>query len=270
MLAAVLLGVAGAALYSPARPHLEPQRVALAPSPAPSSVEDAPRREPAPEDAPVVIIRPLPERAPPKPGQPASVENRLPPSATPTPGALPETAPSTPATEPTAPESAAPEVGSETTPAPQVDALPVERPRVEAPSSEPARTEPAPAGPELRRRVRRTVRAVPPRPSGRLSIYFDADSSTFDRGKNRAPLRVEVYVGGRKVMETDDPEKREFEVAELPEGIHEVSIVPHVGDAQPRPRRFRVEVDGNAETRVAAVLRRRDGEALVGKLRARD
>jgi len=161
-----------------------------------------------------------------------------------------------PDSEPLAP----PDLGSREQPSSPVEASPVE-PRREPPPAEVER----PARPRV---ATRTVR--PARPPGKFSIYFDADSSTFDRGKNRAPLRVEVYVDGRKVMDSDDPEKKEFELADLPEGVHDVSIVPHVGNAQPRTRRFRVEVEGNAETRVEAVLRRKDGEALISKLRARD
>jgi hypothetical protein len=102
-----------------------------------------------------------------------------------------------------------------------------------------------------------------------MSIYFDADSSTFGGSGRRLPLRVEVYVDGQKVMEADDPEKRQFEIRRLPEGEHEVEIVPFVGGAPAEPRRRVVRIDPGQGSRYKAVLRREDGISRV-KFREQD
>jgi hypothetical protein len=239
--------------YSQPSPTPEP-RVAVAP-PTASRVQQAPVM-----DAPVVTVRtrsaaapavPIREKSPAEPDQ-APTNTAAPDSAV----KEPETSPIGPGTAPVAPEPTAPlEV-------PVPPPAPADVPRAEVETPPPA-ARPAPI-PEPR------AERPAPRPTGKLSIYFDADSSTFDRRGRRAPLRVEVYVGGRKVMESSDPEKQEFDVAELPAGTHEVVIVPHVGRAEPRPRRLEVAVEPYAETRLRAVLHREEGEARISKVRPRD
>jgi hypothetical protein len=111
---------------------------------------------------------------------------------------------------------------------------------------------------------------VPAYETGRLAIFFDADSTTFNRDDERLPLRVQVYVDGEMRVDNADPEKREFDLGGLREGRHEVVVVPYVGGATPKPRRFRVEIDPDRTNRFKAVLRREEGVATVSKFRPND
>lgn len=156
-------------------------------------------------------------------------------------------APATPATS--RPEVI--EVPSRSQPVPPVAPPPPVRARPRARMGEPRREE---------------VRA----PRGRLSLYFDADSSTFNRSGERMPLAVEVWVNGVLKLRSGDPEKRDFDLGRLPAGWHEVEVVPHVGDlpAQPRRRSVRIEEDDNVSYRV--VLRREDGMACISKFKELD
>ncbi|MFN3649854.1 MAG: hypothetical protein ACK47B_09740 [Armatimonadota bacterium] len=134
---------------------------------------------------------------------------------------------------------------------------------------------PAPVEPRPQPRPRAEPRRTPPvsevRPAtGELSIYFDADSSTFARGQRRLPLRVEVYVDGVRQLVTDDPEKREFIIGSIPAGRHEIAIVPYVGDAPADPRREIVRIPADSERRFKAVLRRSNGVSRVGKWQEQD
>jgi hypothetical protein len=100
-------------------------------------------------------------------------------------------------------------------------------------------------------------------------VYFDADSSTFGRDNERLPLRVEVFIDGVKQIESSDPEKRELELRGVPEGVHEIRIVPHVGDAAPEPRSEVVTVTPGGTRQFRAVLHRGHGVASVRKFRER-
>lgn len=265
----------------------DPPEVAFSPSvvtPQQTGEQPSVEVQPAPEDAPVVSIRPIPG-AEAKGNTPANApQGNVPLNQ---PGIISPHAPTAPATRPAQPGllPGAPEItpGPTETPAEPTpaDTPKAETPPVEIPAPEPARPEPVrpePARPEPSReeepRPRPRRRAAPPvqvtRPTGRMTVFFDADSSTFDRHDERMPLRVQVYVDGRKRLESSDPEKREFDLGDLPEGEHEVVVVPFVGRNQPEPRRFRVDIGAEADNRFKAVLRREDGFSKISKFRARD
>lgn len=254
----------------------DPPQVAFSPVLAPPQRQEEP---PVTEEAPVVTIRPLPGKAP----KPPVIKPEL--TTPPVPGQIgnaPLAEPAAPATQPVLPgglsgaPDAAPAPGDvpvEPTPAeaPRAETPPLEIPRPEPARPEPARPEPPREEPvRPRPRIARTppVRIV--RPTGRLTVFFDADSSTFDRHDERLPLRVQVFVDGQKRLESDDPEKHEFDLGDLPEGRHEVVVVPFVGRNQPEPRRVRVDIDAETDNRFKAVLRREDGMARVSKFRPRD
>jgi hypothetical protein len=103
-----------------------------------------------------------------------------------------------------------------------------------------------------------------------VSIFFDADSSTFDHHGNRMPLRVEVYVDGQKRLTSDDPEKRTFNLGRIAEGEHDVEIVPYVGDLPSEARKERIRVFAGERNDYKAVLKRSDGTSKIGKFRGRD
>jgi outer membrane biosynthesis protein TonB len=179
-----------------------------------------------------------------------------------------------PSTLPTVPEPGLPspvDVPSPTStpePVPQPSVPAPEPPPVPAPRFEPE-PEPQRAPERIRVRRPRPVQVAPPRDTGRMTIYFDADSSTFDRGGDRLPLRVQVYVNGVKRLETDDPEKREFEIDNLPAGEHDIQIVPYVGNAPADPRREVVRIRPRRPNEFKAVLRRSDGASRISKFEER-
>jgi hypothetical protein len=262
----VLIGIAAAFVlligmiaFALGRRQPQPVQPQIASSATPAVVQKsnpAPQPPSPSEEVPAVTIRSLPPRSP-----AVNAPLNAPGTVTVTPGVdAPATTPITPGMEPTPPD--APFSGIEVNP----ETEPVQVPRVETP---PAQPEPAPE-PEVRPRPRPRPSPSIARATGRLNLYFDADSSTFNRGERRAPLRVEVYIDGQKVLEDSDPEKREFEITDIPEGDHEITIVPHIGGAQSRPRRMRVNIDANSRSRFGAVLRREDGEARISKFRPRD
>jgi len=270
ILAALLLGAAGALLLS--RPRESARTVVLAPAPTPAGGPVVPsvvvppageRMAQVPEEGekaptPQVTIRPAPPRKP----DPARAST-APPQSAPSLGipAVPG-APTLPG-EPGLrfPESFPREA------APVPEALPENTTPVEPPRA----IEPPPV-PEPRPRVERPRRPAPEpvRSTGTLSLYFDADSTTFDRDDRRLPLRVEVYVDGVKQLETDDPEKRRFRLGRLPEGRHEIEIVPHVGDAPAEPRREIVDIRPDGTSSFKAVLRRSKGVSRISKFELRD
>jgi hypothetical protein len=84
------------------------------------------------------------------------------------------------------------------------------------------------------------------------------------------PLRVEVYVDGQKRLTSDDPEKRTFNLGRIPEGEHDVEIVPYVGDLPSEARKERIRVFAGERNEYKAVLRRSDGTSRIGKFRGRD
>jgi len=251
----------------------EPPQVAFSPAVVSPERQETPQ---VAEEAPVVMIRPVPGKEPklpvvkpdvktePLPGQPVNA---------------PLTLPTEPVTQPLPPGGlfGTPDV----VPSPgelPVEPTPAETPRattppVEIPQPEPVRPDP-PREEPVRPRPRPRIAPAPPvriaRPTGRLTVFFDADSTTFDRNDERLPLRVQVYVDGQKRLESNDPEKREFDLGDLPEGRHEVVVVPYVGRTQPEPRRFRVDIDPETDNRFKAVLRREEGTSRVSKFRPRD
>jgi hypothetical protein len=147
-----------------------------------------------------------------------------------------------------------------------------------APTPEPRIVIPAEPAPEPRRQVVPTPKApeprivipAPPRERGKMSIYFDADSTTYDRRGRRLPLRVEVYVNGVKQIESNDPEKREFQIDRLAAGTHDIEIVPYVDNLPAEPRRDRVRIRPHEDRKFKAVLRRSDGVARISKFQQRD
>jgi hypothetical protein len=268
-----------------AGPRLRPApstQVAVAPLAATPPVVAPSEPAEASQEAPVVMIRPMPERLKP----PVAPANQPAPSLGHDPSLQPGVVPPSPQTQPsgTAPaEPGIPPFLAE----PGVQAAPVEIPRVETPRVEAPQPTipPAPAVESARPEPPRVEapRVEPPRPrprvppvqipaydTGRLTIFFDADSSTFDRNDERLPLRVQVFVDGQMRVDDDDPEKREFDLGRLREGRHEVVVVPYVGRAKPEPRRFRVEVEADRNNRFKAVLRREEGSSLVAKFRPAD
>lgn len=149
-------------------------------------------------------------------------------------------------------------------PVPPVATAPIELPRApEPPVRTPEVTPPAPA-----RQPERPVQR-PRLPTGLLTIFFDADSSTFDGQKRRMPLRVEVWVDGSLKARSSDPEKRDLEIGLLPAGWHEVEVVPYVGKLPSQPRRRSVLIEPGTTTEYRAVLRREDGMGCVAKFRPR-
>lgn len=246
----------------------EPPQVALAPVIVPAEPTTKPAEV---EEAPVVTVRPIPDKAP----QPTAAAPEV---ATPPLSAPRATAPMTTPAAPPAPFGVPGDLRA--TPDPAVapteiplEPAPQEAPRVQVPPIELPRPEPARPEfvPEETPRPRPQVApARPARPTGRLTVFFDADSTTFDRRDERLPLRVQVFVDGEKRLESDDPEKREFDLGDLPEGRHDVVVVPFVGRNQPEPRRMRVDIDAQTDNRFKAVLRREDGVSRVSKFRSRD
>jgi hypothetical protein len=107
-------------------------------------------------------------------------------------------------------------------------------------------------------------------PTGLMTVYFDADSSTFGADDRRLPLRVELYVDGVKRLDTDEPEKREFEIGQLAEGSHDIRIVPYVGDAPAEPRDAVVRILPGQANRYRAGLRKANGVSQVTKFRTKD
>jgi hypothetical protein len=182
--------------------------------------------------------------------------------------ARPSVQPDEPATPPEPPEAPAATRDSIPPPRPQPAPDTIIVPTPTAPEPPAPQPRPRIARPEPQRAPPRRV-VVPRRPTGNMRIYFDADSTTFGRAGRRLPLRVEVYVDGVKRLEDGDPEKREFDLGRLPEGQHEVEIVPFVGDAPTQPRRRTVYIEGGRESRYRAVLRRTDGVSQV-RVRADD
>lgn len=282
-LALILLLVAGSVVLG--RSHgtpPEPPEVAFSPAlvaPQEQPAEAAsPEPQAATEEAPVVTIRPVPGKEP-KANVPGP---ELQPSALPgqvgnaplTVPAFPEVRPTQPGELPGTPElvPGPAETPAEPTPAdtPRAETPPVEIPKPEpAPARvEPARPEPPRVEAPRPRRRRAPIRIA--RPTGRMTLFIDADSSTFDRHDERLPLRVQVFVDGQKRLESDDPEKREFDLGDLPEGEHEVVVVPFVGRNQPEPRRMRVAIGASAENRFKAVLHKGDGVARISKFHPRD
>ncbi len=216
----------------PATP--EPQASVLMPVPSPES----PRPIPAPGEAPRVTVRSIPV---PNSGNAPAMQAVPPPLGTlkPTPGPHePSLAVPVPSTPPTGLE------------------LPTRT--GEAPVFVPAPVQPTP-------RPRQADVA-----SGGLRIYFDADSTTYDRSDRRLPLRVEIYVNGRRVVDDSDPEKREFNLGRLPAGEHELRIIPFVGNASSDARTERITIEAGRANRFAAVLHRSDGVASIRKFRDRD
>lgn len=256
----------------------DPPQVAFSPAIVRPERQDAP---PVVEEAPVVTIRPIPGKEPKPPVAKPEVKTL------PEPGTLgnaPTSLPTDPMSQPVLPGRlpGVPDVLPSPGDVP-VEPAPAEQPRTtlppaEIPQPEPARPEPVqpepPRAEAPRPRPRPRIPRTPPvriaRPTGRMTVYFDADSSTFDRHDERMPLRVQVYVDGQKRLESDDPEKREFDLGDLPEGRHEVVVVPFVGRNQPEPRRFRVDIDAETDNRFKAVLRREEGTSRVSKFRPRD
>lgn len=281
----VLLLVFGGVMlkHAPSTPP-EPPEVAFSPAVVPSqqTQEHQLPEQKAAEEAPVVTIRPVPGKVakPAIPQPDAKSQPSLDQAGNmPLDGlSLPSTRPALPGALPGSPDVPInpSEVPTEPTPAetPRAETPPLEVPepaRPEPVRPEPVRPEPpreeAPR-PRPRRRVAPPVRVT--RPMGRMTVFFDADSSTFDRHDERLPLRVQVYVDGQKRLESSDPEKREFDLGDLPEGQHEVVVVPYVGRNQPEPRRFRVDIGSEADNRFKAVLRREDGFSRISKFRPRD
>lgn len=253
-----------------------PQVVVQAPSePAPPVTVTPAPAGPAPsteEEAPQVQIRTLP-------GSNAPAEQRDDPAADGSTPGSPAEAPK-PGNAPGDGSTPFPNTSSlPSVPEPDADApSPIpepERPRIEEPVvpvvPEPRPVEPPPVVREPRRpRETRVVPVpVPARETGRVSIYFDADSSTFDRRGERLPLRVEVYVNGERRLSSNDPEKREFNLGRLPEGNHEIEIVPYVGGLPAEPRRERIRVSSRQRNQFKAVLRRDEGASRVSKFRER-
>lgn len=273
VLAAVVAALVTTAVITPRRPEPEVQIVArpqVAPVRPPSvpvpSVTTPEETEPA--ELPKVQVKSLPSA----PNAPAGnlPPGNVPPGSAPVSGAA--NPPGTPAPNAPAPlgeGTPLPELGHEETPPPASAPRGIEPPANPAPL-EPPTPEPIPE-PEPRRPERpRPPAPAPERASGRMAIFFDADSTTFDRRGRRLPLRVEVYVDGRKVLESDDPEKQEFSVGRLRDGWHDVEIVPYVANAPSDPRRQRVYIEAGSENRFKAVLRREDGASRVSKFRERD
>lgn len=281
----ILLLVAGSVVLG--RSHgtpPEPPEVAFSPAlvtPQEQPAEAAsPEPQAAAEDEPVVTIRPVPGKEPKANAPGTELQSSVQPGQA---SNAPLTGPAFPEVRPVQPSEVpgAPEIGPGPSEAP-VESTPADTPRTETPPVELPKPEPAPARvepvrpepsreeaprPRFRRRPA-PVRVA--RPTGRMTLFIDADSSTFDRHDERLPLRVQVYVDGQKRLESDDPEKREFDLGDLPEGEHEVVVVPFVGRNQPEPRRMRVEIGASAENRFKAVLHKEDGVARVSKFRPRD
>ncbi len=134
----------------------------------------------------------------------------------------------------------------------------------------PAPAPPAPSRPRLRSRLREAERREARLPQGRLSLYFDADSSTFSRSGDRMPLAVEVWVDGVLKLRSGDPEKRDFDLGRLPAGWHEVEVVPHVGDLPTQSRRRSVRIAEDETVSYRVVLRREDGMACISKFKMVD
>ena len=248
-----------------------PERVVLAPPVRPTAPPVPPESL---VEAPVVTIRPVPERPSPPANHPAMVGTTMP-------GNGPATVPAAPQPQPgsTPGEIELPPLVLE----PDVEAAPAGTPRVETPRGELPRTEtpvtpaPPPTPVEPTRPEAPRVEPQRPRPqprprvpaydTGKLAIFFDADSSTFGRHDERLPLRVQVFVDGEMRVDNADPEKREFDLGSLREGRHEVVLVPYVGRATPEPRRYRVDIDPDRTNRFKAVLRREDGVSTISKFR---
>jgi hypothetical protein len=215
-----------------------------------------------PAEQPTVTVRSLPPRPRFRAAVPAPLTNA--PAVIP-PAPAPASEPSITPREFPVPEDEAgrfrqPELLPGSTPvAPVVPTTPVEpavpaAPRVETP-------------PVLRPTPAAAPRA---RESGLLMLYFDADSSTFAHHHERLPLRVVVFVDGKKRLDTSDPEKREFEVARLPAGRHQVRIVPYVADYPSEPLEAGVRVQPGEATTYKAVLRKSHDISRIGKFEPRD
>lgn len=237
------------------------QRSAAAPIPSPSAPAAARRPVPRPaparqapaSDEPEVQVRTLPGAHPNVASRPpgANAPSSLPPLS----GSLPPV------------ENAPPQFPGEAIP-PQIPELPSDA------GSAAVESPPAPdprAGTEAPPIQRPPVRrARPLRPSGSLSIYFDADSSTFGRHGRRLPLRVEVWVDGARRLASEDPEKEEFDLGRLPEGEHRIRIVPFVGNSPAEPREESVFIAPREPNRYKAVLRKEDGASRISKFKPRD
>jgi hypothetical protein len=273
---AFFLGIGLAALTQRPQPSA-PQVVQATPPPPPVSVTPgpSPQASPAPEEpTPQVSVRAVPGTPPEKkPEADKPGDENAPASEVPS-GAAGSKAPKIAVR--TAPAPAPDQPGQDATPVPeppvpspepvpvpaQPDFRPMEPPARPRPQPQPQRAEP-PARP-------RPSFRPPARDTGDVSVFFDADSSTFDRRGNRLPLRVEVYVDGRKRLESDDPEKRSFNLGRLEEGEHEIEIVPYVGNLPSASRREVIRVSPGERARFKAVLRREDGASRIGKFRPRD
>ncbi|HEU4753186.1 MAG TPA: hypothetical protein VFU47_08755 [Armatimonadota bacterium] len=266
---AALLVLAAALLASTSRPPRT--RIAAIRESTPLPVVDvasAPGRSAlAPgQNAPAaeVSVRTLPPPAPHNaPGNAPAANAPVPgngPAAQPSalPANSPVTLPAPPVQPDLAPEEPAPSVES-------VPPAPEERP-APAPITPPVRPEPAPEPP----RVRRPAPVFVPRRTGRMTLYFDADSSTFDHRGDRLPLRVEVYVDGVKRLETSDPEKRLFGIGPLSDGEHDIQIVPYIDDYPADPRRETVRIRAGQINDFKAVLRRSHGMSRISKFEERD
>jgi eukaryotic-like serine/threonine-protein kinase len=248
--------------------------LAAAPSSGGGRQPAAPPQAPGAAEQPSVNIRPVPgPEQPASPSgegeQPSQPDSEVPngPAGLNGPGNAPAAPLGTPG-EPQAPGSMPGETVPGTAPGADI-------PGTEAsmPEPQPPAVEPSPA-PQPRPRVveieppAEPRRADPPRrsrPSGALTIYFDADSSTYGRSGARLPLRVEVFVDGEKRLETDDPEKREFDIGQLPAGPHLVEIVPRVGESSPEPRGEMITIEQGRKNSFKAVLRRKGGVSRIGK-----
>jgi hypothetical protein len=265
--AALALAVTGAALMAAGARNEAPAEVTVVSRPPTRSTSQPAPPKGSPEaqqrvaaERAEITIRSLPPKSVPPAAQPepqpgVTLEQpaaSVPPSSSPAPEQQAQV-------EPPLPPAPEPEVFR---PPAEPEPPRMEAPRVEAPRAEPA--EPA------RPRRPADLIIVPARRTGRVTVYFDADSSTFDDAGQRLPLRVEVYVNGELRLETDDPEKRNFDLGRLPEGRHEIRIVPFVGNAPGRPYRQTVRVHGEERNRFKAVMQRSQGSSRISKFEPRD
>ncbi len=270
---AALLLLEAAVLHRFWQPQPPPVVVAeqpAAPVPPPAAVvppAGVPAR--APVEAPRVTVRDLPVKQPPHPhpsvsGAPDTPAAAASPAITPP---LEQTAPDEPSVFPQAPGAPAAPSGSPVVP--DMGGGPAHG-AVRAPGRE----APEPAPPVVTRPRAPEPAAARSTPSRRrtgvLTLYFDADSSTFAHHHERLPLRVEVYVDGVKRLVTDDPEKHQFEVARLPEGRHGVRIVPFVGDYPAEPREEVIDIAPGEVSDYKAVLRKSHDTSRVAKFQPRD
>lgn len=267
LIVAFLLGIGVAALTQ--RPESPgPQVVQVTPPAPPVDITPAPAAPaPSPDNpAPEVSVRPVPSEEPEEKPEPEKTEDDNPAAPEATEGARndPGVAVNGSPAPPDQPGIEAPVPAPEApAPVPQPDPEP-EQPEFR-PMEPPVRAQPL----DPPARPRSTFRP-PARETGEVTLYFDADSSTFDRRGRRLPLRVEVYVNGRKRLETNDPEKRSFNLGRLEEGEHEIEIIPYVGSLPARARREVIRLSPGKRARYRAVLSRENGVSRIGKFRERD